>query len=221
MPTLLLIRHAQASYGGPDYDVISERGLQQLDVLRRTLEQRGIVADRAVTGVLRRQQETARACVGAAGPGVIVDPRWSEYHDDEVLTHHSTTEQRLDGRTTISSRDFQVIMDEALQRWIDAGDAGGGETWPQFLARINDGLSDAVRDLGSGQTAFAFSSSGVIAALAASLLGLADEAFVVLNRVSVNAAITKVIVGSRGMTLVSYNEHGHLEQAGAGLVTYR
>jgi broad specificity phosphatase PhoE len=206
VPILLLIRHAQASYGGPDYDVISERGVEQLQVLRRTLESRGIVANRAVTGSLRRQQETARACIGPAGPELTVDARWNEYDDDEVLTHHSTTRQRLDG---------------ALQRWIDAGDAGGGQTWPRFLGRIDEALRDAVRDMGSGQTAFVFSSSGVIAAVAASLLGLAGEAFVVLNRVSVNAAITKVIVGSRGMTLVSYNEHGHLEGPGVGLVTYR
>ena len=62
----------------------------------------------------------------------------------------------------------------------------------------------------------------MIAALAASLLGLPDRAFVPLNRVSVNTSITKVIVGSRGKTLVSYNDHSHLEDAGNGdLVTYR
>ena len=51
---------------------------------------------------------------------------------------------------------------------------------------------------------------------------LSDRAFVPLNRVSVNTSITKVIVGSRGKTLVSYNDHSHLEDAGVDdLVTYR
>jgi hypothetical protein len=40
--------------------------------------------------------------------------------------------------------------------------------------------------------------------------------------VSVNTAITKIVVGREGRTLVSYNEHSHLEWAGGGtLVTYR
>jgi len=62
----------------------------------------------------------------------------------------------------------------------------------------------------------------VIAGLAASLIGVPERAFVPLNRVSVNASITKVIVGSQGKTLVSYNDHSHLEDAGGDdLVTYR
>jgi hypothetical protein len=34
----------------------------------------------------------------------------------------------------------------------------------------------------------------------------------------VNASLTKVVVGSRGTSLVSFNEHGHLEP---DAVTYR
>jgi hypothetical protein len=73
--------------------------------------------------------------------------------------------------------------------------------------------------LGSGETAIAFTSGGVIAACALAVLGVPDDAFVALNRVAVNGAVTKVISGRRGLSLVSYNEHGHLERD--GLVTYR
>jgi hypothetical protein len=59
----------------------------------------------------------------------------------------------------------------------------------------------------------------VIAALAAQLLGLPDQATVAFNHVVVNAAITKIVSGRRGMSLVSFNEHGHLEPD--QLVTYR
>jgi hypothetical protein len=37
--------------------------------------------------------------------------------------------------------------------------------------------------------------------------------------VTVNAGVTKVVRGRSGTTLVSFNEHGHLEAD--GLVTYR
>jgi len=39
------------------------------------------------------------------------------------------------------------------------------------------------------------------------------------NHVVVNAAITKVVSGRRGVSLISFNEHGHLEPD--QLVTYR
>jgi len=64
------------------------------------------------------------------------------------------------------------------------------------------------------------STSGrVISALSARLLGLPDSAMVAFNHVVVNAAITKVVSGRRGVSLVSFNEHGHLEPD--HLVTYR
>ncbi|HWF53236.1 MAG TPA: hypothetical protein VG223_01350, partial [Solirubrobacteraceae bacterium] len=67
----------------------------------------------------------------------------------------------------------------------------------------------------------AFTSGGVLAAVCIELLGLADDAFTTFNRVTINAGITKVIHGRRGATLVSFNDHSHLERAGTELVTYR
>jgi broad specificity phosphatase PhoE len=227
MPTVLLIRHAQASFGTTDYDVLSDRGHVQVTALQRALARRGVVADHIVSGSLRRQRDTGRPCADDAGSLVTIDERWNEYDDDDVLSHHSTTSTRLVRRATdvapaVSSRDFQAVVDQALRAWVDAGSASGcAQTWPDFLGVVNQALDDLCAQLLKGQTALAFSSSGVIAALAASLIGHPEQTFVTLNQVSVNTAITKVIVGSRGKTLVSYNDHGHLEEAGDDLVTYR
>jgi hypothetical protein len=46
------------------------------------------------------------------------------------------------------------------------------------------------------------------------------ETFVALNRITVNACVTKVIVGRSGTHLMSYNEHAHVERE-AGLLTFR
>jgi len=230
MPTILLIRHAQASFGTADYDVLSERGHAQVEALHRSLERRGIVADRVVSGSLRRQLDTARpwSSQDAGGDsGATIDERWNELDNDDVLSHHSAVQTRLTrgpGETgpEISSRDFQVVFDQALQEWVDAGAASPSRrSWPDFLSNVKVALDHFGAGLRSGETGMAFTSSGVIAALAASLIGVPERAFVPLNRVSVNASITKVIVGSRGKTLVSYNEHGHLEDASGALVTYR
>jgi broad specificity phosphatase PhoE len=227
MPTVLLIRHAQASFGTEDYDVLSDCGHAQIAALQRALARRGIVADHVVSGSLRRQRDTGQPFANDVGVLEIIDERWNEYDDDSVLSHHSTTRTRLvrsptDYAPAASSRDFQRVVDQALQGWVDTGSSSRcAQTWPDFLGRVNRALDELGAQLLSGQTALAFSSSGVIAALAASLIGQPEHAFVTLNRVSVNTAITKVIVGSRGKTLVSYNDHSHLEEAGDDLVTYR
>jgi broad specificity phosphatase PhoE len=226
VPIVLLIRHAQASFGATDYDVLSELGLEQVDALERGLARRGIVADHVVTGSLRRQQDTARPWAEVAERRPKVDPRWNEYDDHDVLSHHSTSSARVDRRSAdapaVSSREFQVIADEALQRWVDAGSASTcKQTWPQFLADVRGAFDDVVRELRSGQTALVFSSSGVISAIVTSLIGVPDQALVAVNRVSVNTGITKIVVGRQGRSLVSYNEHCHLEEAAGELVTYR
>ena len=67
MPSILLIRHAQASFGSADYDVLSDRGHEQAAALVRGLEQRGIVPAQVVSGTLRRQRDTAAPCAAAHG----------------------------------------------------------------------------------------------------------------------------------------------------------
>ena len=67
-------------------------------------------------------------------------------------------------------------------------------------------------------------SGGVIAAVAAMLVDVTNDprrlsgAWQRLNTVMVNASVTKVVVGSTGARLLTFNEHGHLP---ADQVTYR
>lgn len=225
MPTILLIRHAQASFGAPNYDVLSERGHEQVAALVSGLKRRSIWAERVICGSLRRQQETASACAAAVGVEVDLDARWDEYDDREILAHHGAVPTGLEcrpGDRPLGSREFQEILNEALRGWIAAGeDSPCREPWPRFLARVTGALEDAAAGLDRGQTALVVSSGGVIGALSASLLGLEPEALIAFNHVSINAAISKVVVGRAGLTLVSTNEHAHLEEAGRALISYR
>jgi broad specificity phosphatase PhoE len=227
MPTVLLVRHAQASYGTGDYDVLSGLGHEQVAALVAGLERRGTVADRVECGALRRQRETAEPCAEAVGRELVVDERWNEYDDADVLRHHSSSQARVardpaDGTPPLSSREFQTIVNEGLRGWVDAGSSSTcREPWPDFIATRTGALDDLARGLGKGETALVVTSSGVIAALAVALLGLPPGALIAFNHVSVNTAITKLVVGRGGTTLVSYNEHVHLEQEGSAFITYR
>jgi broad specificity phosphatase PhoE len=225
VPSILLIRHAQASFGSDDYDVLSPHGHAQVQALVEGLAARGVRASRVVCGDLRRQRDTAAPCAQAAGVSLDVDPRWNEYIDRDILTHHASVPAGLDhhsGDATLSSRDFQDILNGALRGWVEAGGDGPcDETWPAFRDRGEAALRDLAGSLGRGEVGIAVSSGGVIAALSARVMGLAPQALIDINHVSINAAITKLTVGRGGVRAISINEHGHLETPEGSLVTYR
>ena len=227
MPTVLLVRHAQASFGSRDYDVLSPHGLEQAAALAEDLTRRGIRAHGVVSGSAAGQRGTAEPIAAAADRSVDVDSRWDEYSADDVLAHHSTATARLDRQpggagTPVSSREFQDLMDPALLAWVQAGeDCPTQEPWSAFARRVAAALDDLLSGLGAGETAVVATSGGVVAATCVALLGLPAQAFVAFNRVTANTGVTKVVRGRSGTTLVSFNEHSHLERDGRSLVTYR
>src|SRR4030088_1014591 len=123
MPSILLIRHAQASFGAADYDVLSDRGREQVRALVAGLRRRRIVADHVISGNLRRQRDTAEPYADALGLTVRIDPRWNEYDDRDILTHHASVLAGLErhpGDPALSSQEFQQILNDALRRSIGA-----------------------------------------------------------------------------------------------------
>lgn len=225
MPAILLIRHAQASYGASDYDVLSDLGHAQAAVLDAMLLDRRIRPTIAVTGPARRHRDTARLCERTlAETELAQDARWAEYDTDAILARHATQPVSLEGGDSsgLTSQEFQGVLDEALRRWLlDDDDSAAAHTWHRYLAQIDLALGELAGSLTRGETAVVFTSAGAIAAACCAVLGLSPSSFVDLNRVQVNAGVTKVVSGARGTSLVSFNEHGHLEEADRFLVTYR
>jgi len=226
MPGILLIRHAQASYGEADYDVLSATGRRQAAVLAEDLLRRGLVPVRIASGSLRRQHDTAAALAATTGVPIETDAGWDEYDSADVLAAHGHTDARLErsadgAEPALSSREFQVLMDEALRDWVLATDARAVEPWPAFAARVGGALERLTAGLGAGEIAMACTSGGVIAALCVALLDLAPEALVAFNRVSVNTAVTRLARGRQGTSLVSFNEFGHLDGLDPALRTSR
>ncbi|HET9123383.1 MAG TPA: histidine phosphatase family protein [Solirubrobacteraceae bacterium] len=222
MPLLVIVRHGQASFGSADYDVLSPVGRQQALQTAGALRDAGLEAAHIVTGSLRRQRGTADAIADAFGLSPTIDERWNEYDADSVLAHHSESEQRLEhpegpAAMPSSPREFQRVLEGALEAWITAGaDSPTSESWPAFNDRVRAALQEA-GTAHSGTTVIV-TSGGVIGALAVSLIGVDPISFPRLNRVTINCGITRVIIGSAGTTLVSFNEQGHLS---TGMRTYR
>jgi broad specificity phosphatase PhoE len=206
MGVLLLVRHGQASFGGDDYDVLSELGFEQARLLGARL---ATPVDAVLTGRLQRQRETVQGICETLGYDVSlaqVQPELDEY-------------------------DMRPVIQGAVERWVAASasardtphrdapdrDAPDGETFAAFTERVGGVLAGAAERPG---VTLAVTSGGVISAVAAELLGLDTRSWIKLNRCIVNTSVSKVLFGRSGRTLVSLNDHAHLEHE-TRLITYR
>jgi broad specificity phosphatase PhoE len=226
VPTILLVRHGQASFGTADYDVLSALGERQSRALDAELQRRGTHVDLLVCGTMRRQRDTVAGLAVDAEPSI--DPGLNEYDSDGILVAHTDSAMRQGSQqppppdVAAASRAFQEVLDDGLRAWIAAGtESPAVETHPAFVGRVRHSIEGVAATLQSGQTALVCTSSGVISAACTTLMGLPDDAFIAFNRVTVNTGITTIALGRSGRTMVSFNEHGHLETAGTSLVSYR
>ena len=213
MPVVLLVRHGQASFGADDYDVLSALGRRQSELVGAELARRGLRAPVAVSGGLRRQQDTARLALPDAP--LQVDRRWDEYDHLGLLERYpsGTGPDGSDG----SSRSLQVLLDAALGSWVDDPDGG----WADFSGGASAALRELVDALPAGRDGVVFTSGGIVAAVCAGLLGVGAAGVVALHRVTVNGGITKLVVGRGGVSLLGFNDHAHFEGEARELLTYR
>lgn len=222
MGQLLLVRHGQASFGADDYDVLSEAGWAQARLLGTALAAQGVTPTAIVRGDMRRHRETAEAMVDAAGwdgPEVQVDAGWDEFdHVGLVAAYPDLPEGPLD------RREFQRVFELATERWTSGLAEGYPESYAAFVARVLGSLDTAAAAAGPGATVVVVSSGGTIAVVAAALADpAADPATSArlwsrFNTVMVNSSVSRVVVGSTGARLLTFNEHTHL---GADTLTYR
>jgi broad specificity phosphatase PhoE len=215
---ILLVRHGQASWGAEDYDVLSPVGEQQARLLGEALAARDLHPDLLVHGAMVRQRETARLIAETAGwRGFDEDASWDEMNHEEVLRRQPHT---FAGDAP-TRREFQAWFEAATDRWTGGRhDHEYDESFDAFSERVVGALEGLVRRLADGGTALVVTSGGPIARVVAELLGGGTDLHRRVAPVVVNSSVTKVVAGSRGATLVSFNEHAHLE-ADPDLLTYR
>jgi broad specificity phosphatase PhoE len=219
MGQLLLVRHGQASFGADDYDVLSETGWAQGRQLGAWLAERGTTPTALIRGDMRRHRETMEAMVEGAGWTGLetgVDPGWAEFDHLGIvasypdLPEHATTGPGGDRRV------FQQVFELATERWISGDHDGYEETYAGFVARVVASLGRAAAAAGPGGVVVVVSSGGPIAAACAALVDPdGDDAsrarlWQRFNTVTVNSSVTRVVVGSTGARLLTFNEHPHL-----------
>ena len=209
MSLLLLVRHGQASWGAADYDDLSPLGVEQGRLLGAHLAGLGLTPTRAWVGGMRRHAQTAEATIDAAGwdVPVVEDPAWAEFDHVDLLRVHGDPEV-VDGMTM---DDFNAHFDAAVRGWVrDERPEEYAEPFADFTGRVERGLASAAEGLAPGETGIVFTSGGPVAWAAAHLLGAGPRQWGRLNPVQVNTGVSRLVVGRRGVTLVSLNEQAHL-----------
>ncbi len=230
MGAIYLVRHGQASFGSADYDRLSPLGFEQARVVGEHLKGRIEQVDAIALGNMRRHRETAETAIAAMGlkTEIIEDADFNEYAFEAIVKAHRPDfhDQSVMKAELAKSGDhkkaFQHFFEAAVARWIGGEhDHEYEESWPQFHSRCGGALDRLVQHLGHGKTALVFTSGGYIGVTVQRLLDLSPQQAFGFNWHIANASITKLLYGSRGMSLQSFNEHGHLETVGDKLLTFR
>jgi broad specificity phosphatase PhoE len=231
---LYLVRHAQASFGGADYDRLSDVGRRQAALLGDWWKRTGVRLNGVATGSQLRHRQSAEACLQAMGETGItpeIDPELNEYDHDDVLRRHrpdlgdAAALQRFLAGEKEPRRAFHRVFAAAVERWVGgAHDADYREPWPAFRARCAGALEAlALRAQGEGRVATAvFTSGGPITVVCQVALGIPDARILDLNWALLNAGVTQVRSRSSGLRLSQFNSVSHLDLAcDASLITYR
>jgi hypothetical protein len=132
MGRILLVRHGQASLLDEDYDRLSPLGRVQAEVLGAWLGGRGREPQLVVSGTLRRQADTAGACVAAAGwRGVALAVDGGSTNTATTSCSPAPTRARrpaaLAGHLRASAdprHEFQALFERAFGRWLSGELAG-------------------------------------------------------------------------------------------------
>ncbi len=227
MAEFLFARHAQASFGAPDYDQLSELGVRQARLLGDWLASHPEHDfDATACGTLVRHRDTlaairaAFAAVGRPLPEPRVVPALDEFDHRAVfgafaVTHagHEAVVASEGGR----SRDARAVarfLREALLAWTrGALDGHVPETWAAFAHRVRGAADDLLAAAGAHRRVLVVTSGGVMSQLAQQALRAPDATAVELNLGVRNSALAEFRSGGDGLLLSSWNALPHLAAA--------
>ena len=236
MSIIYMVRHGQASFGKPNYDELSERGILQARVLAEYLLQIDLTYDAVYSGEMIRQRDTAREVIsvyrerGMPIPELRTAPEFNEYDSKSVFTSYMyelaaedpVTREDLANIYT-DRRAFERVFEKVVRRWISGNhDRPGLTTWDEFRERVQGGIRRVMEENGRKKKILIFTSGGPVSAALNMTLGISAEHAMRLAALVANAAITTFLYTEERISLASFNTVSHLVLRNGGeLVTYR
>ena len=231
MSKLFFFRHGQASLGAENYDVLSDKGRLQSQLLGEHLLRDHISFDKIFVGPLERQKNTFKAvqeCYAAEGielPSPIIINGLKEHNGIETmktaLPDLIKTDPYLIALEKSTKRDPKKTMRNAmlgfqyfLGEWAEGNiTVKGMPTWKEFRDDVKEGLDQILEATAKGETVGIFSSGGTISAITAECLGLTTEKAVAELNFSIrNTSFSTFLYTNQKFNLLSFNELPHLKK---------
>jgi broad specificity phosphatase PhoE len=238
MGRLLLIRHAQASFLDQNYDKLSAIGEAQARRLGQYWVQQKMMFHQVCSGPRVRQKDTARIVAevyrdaGLPFPEPVVMQEFDEYHGDGVLEHglprllESNSEVRgLHQAFQNSSgpdrlKNFEKVFEMLIAKWVDGEIVlPMVESWPEFCARVDRGLSQGMSANGRGRQLAIFCSGGLVGVAMRRAFHLSSQDSLRAAWMVRNCSYSEFLFSNDRFTLSTFNAFPHLDDV--SLLTYR
>ena len=205
MAELLLIRHAQASFGAADYDRLSPLGHEQSVELGRALKDLGVAPTAFWTGSLTRHRETLDGLL--RGLGLTAKPQmhpgFDEFDFTALLNARYAGKPAPENMHTERKSHFRTLRDTVLD-WERGGIADPPETWKAFTARTRDAMRAALNP-DQAQT-IAISSGGAMGRIIADTLDCGPGQQIKLQLQIKNCSVTRFVYSAKTVYLHGFNE---------------
>ena len=218
---IALLRHAQASFGAADYDVLSPLGHEQARAAGRAMAVQGLRPARLFLGTQRRHRETLEG----AAEGLGLDPAGAEVHPGlDEFDFRGLLDARFraggapeEGMHADRRAHFRTLRETVLL-WQRGEIDKPPERFADFSARVRD-ARDAI--VGAGSDVLAVSSGGPISEMIRSVLDAPAEQMIALQLQTRNCGLSRLVAARSGLFLAGFNETPHVDASTeARLLTY-
>ena len=230
MSKIYLFRHAQASIGSSNYDVLSPKGEVQATELGKYLCEKKIVFDKIYTGDLRRQQHTAELVSeeynksGISIPNPIVLKDLNEHQAPDamkselpkmMLTDPYLKNLQVQAESNPKNKHSYMMLGFKyfLHKWVENEiSVAGVIPWKEFRINSVNGLNSILKNTEKGETIGIFTSGGTISSMISEVLKITNEIKVAdLNFSLRNTSFSSLLFSNNETSLLSFNELPHLE----------
>ena len=230
MSKIYLFRHAQASLGSDNYDVLSSKGELQATELGKYLCKKKFVFDKIYVGNLRRQQHTIeivseeynKSGIPIPIPKVLED--LNEHQATQAMKSEfpkmilndpyiKTLKDKIENNPKNQHSYMMLGFKYFLHKWVkNEIIIEGIIPWKKFRFNSVNALKSILNDTKKGETIGIFSSGGTISSIVSEVLKINNEIVVADLNFSVrNTSFSSLLYSNNEINLLSFNELPHLK----------
>ena len=231
MSKIYFFRHAQASLGRDNYDVLSKKGEFQAYQLAKFLVKNNYKFDKIYVGTLKRQIHTLEIIIDEYKKNNLIMPNPIILED---LNEHQATEamkseiprmiktdryikslwKEIEFNPKKKNTNLMLGFKYFLNLWVENKIMVDGIIpWKDFRENVRNGLKIILKNTETNQNIGAFTSGGTISSITAESLNIKDDLKIANLNFSIrNTSFTSFFYYKQNFDLLSFNELPHLKK---------